>query len=333
MKTISVMIPTYNEEENVLPICEAIKEQLAQYAGRYNYEIVFIDNCSTDHTRELLREMCIADKRVKAILNAKNFGQGNSPYYGLCQTIGDCTIYMVADFQDPPEIIPRLITEWENGYKIVAMIKTSSKESKLMYFVRSCYYKLVKSMSHIEIIEHFTGSGLYDKSFIDVLRNLDDTEPFLRGIVAELGFKRKDVEYTQQKRRAGKSTNNFFTLYDYAMISVTAYTKTGLRIATFFGMIVSILSILVSLVYFVLKLIFWPLMSFGMAPLTIGVFFIGGLQLFFLGFVGEYIMAINKRVMHHPLVIEEERINFENSTKSQPSRSSEEKALTEQLRI
>jgi len=310
MKTVSVLIPTYNEQANVREICAAVKEQLAAYQGRYDYEILFIDNCSKDGTQELLAGLCAEDRRVKAIFNSRNFGQGNSPFYGLTQTSGDCTILICADFQDPPEVIPKLIEQWESGYKIVTLIKKSSQENPLLYALRSIYYKLVKVMSQTEIIEHFTGSGLYDKSFIAVLKDLDDSEPFLRGIVAELGFKRTAVPYQQAKRRGGKSSNNFFTLYDYAMLSVTAYTKTGLRVATFLGMLTSLLCILVALVYLVLKLLFWFDMAMGMAPLVIGVFFLGGVQLFFLGFIGEYVMSINRRVMHRPLVIVERRLNF-----------------------
>jgi glycosyltransferase involved in cell wall biosynthesis len=220
---------------------------------------------------------------------------------------------MCADFQDPPELIPTLVREWENGYKIVSCIKTKSRENKLMRFVRTCYYKTIKKMSDIEQIEHFTGFGLYDRAFIDVLKKLHDPTPWMRGIVAELGFKRKDVYYEQQKRKAGKTKNNWYTLYDMAMLSFTSYTKAGLRLATVAGFIMGGLTLLVSLVYFVYKLLYWDSFSAGIAPLVIGVFFIGSMQLFFIGFIGEYVMAINTRIrlMGRPLVIEEERINFE----------------------
>ena len=208
MKTISIMIPCYNEEENVKAISEAVIQEITTNLPSYDYEILFIDNDSSDHTREYLREICAANPKIKAIFNAKNFGQFNSPYYGICQTSGDCTICLCCDFQDPVEMIPRLVEEWEKGAKIVCAIKTTSKENKIMRFLRTCYYKMIKKMSDVEQIEHFTGFGLYDKGFVDVLRNLDDPTPFLRGIVAELGYKRVDVAYEQQKRRAGKTHNN-----------------------------------------------------------------------------------------------------------------------------
>ena len=311
MKKISIMIPCYNEEENVKPISKAVSQILETELPQYDYEILFIDNCSKDRTREYLREICAENPRIKAIFNAKNFGQFNSPYWGMCQTTGDCTICLCCDFQDPIEMIPKLVKEWENGYKIVCAIKTSSKENKIMRFLRTCYYKLIKKMSDVEQIEHFTGFGLYDKSFIKVLRELDDPTPFLRGIVAELGFKRKDIPYEQAKRAAGKTHNNWYSLYDAAMLSFTSYTKIGLRIATIFGFICSLLSLCVALVYLILKLIYWDNFVAGMAPVLIGVFLMGSLQLFFIGLVGEYILNINKRIMHRPLVIEEERINFD----------------------
>ena len=234
-KLISVLIPCYNEVENVQPISEAIVNEFVTKLPQYDYEIVFIDNFSTDGTRNKIEQTCKINPKIKAIFNAKNFGQFNSPYYGMCQTHGDCTIAMCCDFQDPVELIPRFVAEWEKGYKIVSAIKTQSEENKIVRFLRTCYYKAIKKMSSVEQIEHFTGTGLYDKSFIDVLRELDDPMPFLRGIVAELGPLRKDIEYTQAKRRAGKTHNNWYTLYDAAMLSFTSYTKVGLRIATITG--------------------------------------------------------------------------------------------------
>lgn len=235
-KVISILVPTYNEEENVEPLSEAIIEEMGKNLPQYDYELVFIDNDSNDRTREKIRGLCAGNPKIRAIFNAKNFGQFNSPYYGLLQTNGECTILMCADFQDPIYMIPKLVHEWEQGNKIVIGIKSKSKENKIMYFLRSCYYKLIKRMSSVEQIEHFTGFGLYDKEFIDVLRGLDDPTPFLRGIVAELGFKRKDIEYQQERRRAGKTHNNWYSLYDAAMLSFTSYTKVGMRIATILGL-------------------------------------------------------------------------------------------------
>ena len=311
MKKISILIPCYNEEENIVPISQAVIETMERDLPEYAFELVFIDNDSTDNTRSLIRGLCGQDRRIKAIFNARNFGQFNSPYYGMLQVTGDCVVEMVADFQDPVDMIPKYVREWEKGYKIVIGIKTSSRENKIMYWLRSCYYKTIKKLSDVEQIEHFTGSGLYDREFIEVLRNLDDPTPFLRGIVAELGYKRKEIPYEQPKRRAGKTHNNFYRLYDAAMLSVTSYTKAGLRLATFFGFFCSLASMCVALVYLVMKLIWWDRFPAGMAPMLIGMLFLGSVQIFFIGLLGEYIMSINQRVMKRPLVIEEERLNFD----------------------
>ena len=281
MKKISVLIPCYNEEENVEPISQAVIETLTRDCPAYDYELVFIDNDSRDRTREILRRLCSGNPRIRAIFNARNFGQFNSPYYGMLQCTGDCVISMVADFQDPVELIPQYVREWENGYKIVIGIKTGSKENPVMYFLRSCYYKLIRKPT-----------------------------PFLRGIVAELGYRRKEIPYIQPERRAGKTHNNFYRLYDAAMLSFTSYTKVGLRVATFFGSICAGISMLIALAYLIMKLIHWYDFSAGMAPMLIGMLFLGSVQIFFIGLVGEYILSINSRVMKRPLVVEEERINF-----------------------
>lgn len=289
---------------------EAIVDLFEKQLTQYDYELLFIDNDSSDQTRPILREICKNNEHIKAIFNAKNFGQFNSPYYGMLQTTGDCTISMVCDFQDPVELIPQYLEAWEQGYKIVIGIKTSSKENPIMYHLRSVYYKMIKKFSDVEQIEHFTGSGLYDKDFIQVLRDLKDPTPFLRGIVAELGYKRKEIPYEQPERRAGKTHNNFLRLYDAAMLSFTSYTKIGLRMATFLGMGCGAISAVIGLIYLIMKLVLWDTFAAGMAPVLIGMFFLGSVQLFFLGFIGEYVLSINQRVMNRPLVIEEERINF-----------------------
>lgn len=309
MKKISLLIPTYNEIENVEDLSIAVIKELEKLP-QYDYEIIFIDNNSNDGTRDKLRRMCADNNKIKAILNAKNFGQNNSPYYGLTQTTGDCAILMCADFQDPVDMLPKLIHEWEAGYKIVSAIKTTSKENKVMRFLRTCYYKLIKKFSDVEQIEHFTGFGLYDKSFIEVMRELKDPTPFLRGIVAELGYKRKEIPYEQQKRKAGKSKNNLYSLYDIAMLSFTSYTKIGLRLATFIGFIIAVISMIIAVVYLVLKVIYWDTFTMGMAPVLIGMFMLGAIQMIFLGLLGEYILSMNARIMNRPLVVEEERINF-----------------------
>lgn len=314
-KKISIMVPCYNEEENVVPLSEAVIATLEKDLPEYDYEILFIDNCSNDKTREKLILLCSKNKKIKAIFNTKNFGQFNSPYYGLCQTTGDCTICLCADFQDPIDMIPKFVHEWENGYKIVCGIKTSSKENKIMYFLRGVYYKTIKKMSEVEQIEQFTGFGLYDKSFIQVLRDLKDPTPFLRGIVAELGPERKEIPYEQQERRAGKTSNNWYRLYDAAMLSFTSYTKIGLRLATFIGFGLSAVSVVIAIIYFILKLLHWNDFPAGMTPILLGVFVIGSMQLFFIGLLGEYIMNMNARLMNRPLVIEQERINFDEDEK------------------
>lgn len=312
MKKISILIPCFNEVDNVEPISEAVSNIMETTLKKYDYEIIFIDNCSTDGTKERLIQICSKSKKVKAIFNIANFGQSNSPFYGMCQTTGDCTITMCCDFQDPVDLIPKFVAEWENGYKIVTGIKTASEENKIIYFLRSLYYKAIKNMSTVKMTEHLTGFGLYDKEFIEIVKQLNDPVPFFRGMIAEYGSKRKNIEYKQHKRQAGTSKNNFFTLYDYAMLSITSYTKIGLRLATFLGFISSGVSLIISIVYFILKLIFWNNFQAGYTPLIIGVFLLGSIQLFFIGLLGEYILNINTRVIHRPLVIEERRINFEN---------------------
>ena len=305
------MIPCYNEEENARPIYEAVRDEFIKNLPEYNYEILFIDNKSKDNTRSVIEEICKEDKNVKAIFNSKNFGQFNSPYYGILNTSGDCTVTICADFQDPVELIPVFVREWEKGYKIVIGRKTKSQENKLVYFLRGCYYKIIRKMSSVEMIEQFTGFGLYDKSFVDTMRNLNDPIPFIRGIVAELGPERKEVEYEQPKRRAGKTSNNWYSLFDAAMLSFTSYTKVGMRVAEFFGFLIAAVSFLIGIGFLIAKLIYWDSFAAGYAPIIITVFFMGGIQLAFLGFIGEYILSINTRVMNRPLVIEEKRINFE----------------------
>lgn len=313
MKKISIMIPCYNEVENVEPISEAVVNVFEKQLAQYDYEIVFIDNASSDGTRDVLEKVCAKNKKIKAIFNVTNFGQFNSPFYGMCQTTGDCTIALCCDFQDPVELIPVFVKKWEEGHRIVSGIKSSSKESGVIYFLRTMYYKIIKSMSSVKMIEHFTGFGLYDKTFIALLKQLNDPIPFIRGIVAEYGagFNMTEVEYEQPKRRAGKSHNNFYSLYDAAMLSFTSYTKVGLRLATFVGFVMGIISMVIAIVYLILKLTHWNSFQAGYAPMIIGIFLLGSIQLFFIGFMGEYILNINTRVIHRPIVVEEKRINFE----------------------
>lgn len=313
MKKISILIPCYNEVKNVVPMSQEVVKLMEEKLFQYEYEILFIDNCSSDGTKELLEEICRKNKRIKAIFNVTNFGQFNSPFYGMCQTTGDCTISLCCDFQDPPELIPVFVREWEKGHKIVSGIKTSSKEPGFIYFLRTVYYKLMKNFSDVKMIEHFTGFGLYDRTFISLLKKLDDPVPFVRGIVAEYGsgFNMVEVEYDQPKRRAGKTHNNFLSLYDAAMLSITSYTKMGLRLATLLGFACSAISLVIALVYLILKICNWDGFQAGYAPMILGIFVLGSLQLFFIGLLGEYILNINTRIIHRPLVVEEKRINFD----------------------
>lgn len=308
-KLVSIVLPCFNEEGNVKNIAEAIIKEFLKLP-QYNYEIIFIDNDSQDNTRAIIRNMCLENKNIKAIFNVKNFGQFNSPYYALLQANGDCVISMASDFQDPVELIPEYIKAWEEGYKIAIGVRDTSSDNFIYRTLKKMYYNMIDKFSNIEQIKMFTGSGLYDKDFINILRNLKDPTPFLRGIVAELGYKRKEIKFKQGKRKSGRSSNNFYTLYDAAMLSFTSYTKIGLRLATFTGAIAAIFSFLVALVYLIMKFIWWDRFEAGMIPLLLTVLFLGSIQIFFIGFIGEYVLAINQRTMNRPLVIEEERINF-----------------------
>ncbi|WP_026652341.1 glycosyltransferase family 2 protein [Butyrivibrio proteoclasticus] len=313
MKKISILIPCFNEEENVVGISAAVEKVLVEKLPNYDYEIVFIDNASKDSTRAKIEAICAGNKKIKAIFNVTNFGQFNSPFHGMCSLDGDCVIPVCADFQDPVELIPVFVQKWEEGHKIVSGVKSSSKENGFIYFLRTVYYKMIKNMSSVRMIEHFTGFGLYDKTFIQLLRQLDDPVPFIRGIVAEYGdgFNMTTVEYEQPKRRAGKTHNNFYTLYDAAMLSITSYTKVGLRLCTLAGFIVAFIDVIVALVYLILKLTHWYSFHAGYAPMIVGMFLMGAIQLMFIGLTGEYILNINTRVIHRPLVVEEKRINFD----------------------
>ena len=309
-KLISVVVPTYNEQENVVPLTDTLVKIFAEELPEYNYEIIFIDNHSKDNTKALIRQICSENPNVKAIFNARNFGQMRSPVYGFKQAYGDCVVRLNADFQDPPSLIPTFVREWEKGYKIVIGIKEKTEEGFFMAFVRRQYYKFLRKITDIGHIENFTGFGLFDKAFVDVVRNIHDPMPYFRGMVAEFGFEYKTILYQRPNRRAGKSKNHFYTLYDLAMIGITSYSKVMLRLASFLGFIIGGLSFLVALVYFIMKLVHWDWFRSGIAPLVIGVFFLGGVQLFFIGLLGEYVLAINSRVLDRPLVVEEERLNF-----------------------
>ena len=311
MKTVSVVIACYNEEGNVVPLAERIREIFESQLPEYNYQMLFIDNDSTDNTRVLLETLCKNDpEHVSAIFNVHNFGSIRSSTYGMLQATGDCVVKMCADFQDPPELLVDFVHEWENGHKIVLGIKKGSKENVIMYSIRRLYYSIIRKITDIEHIDNFVGYGLYDRDFIEILRSLNDPLPYLRGIVAELGYKYKAIYYVQPKRRSGKSKFNFYSLYDYAFLGITSYSKVPLRIATFAGSVIAFVSFLIGMVYLVLKLVNWYQFRAGIAPMLIGMFFLGAIQLLFIGLIGEYILNINVRVLNRPMVIEEKRINL-----------------------
>ena len=313
MKTISIVVPTYNEELNIQNVYERVCELFETKLQNYQMELLFIDNASHDSTRSLIEELAGKDVRVQAIFNATNFGFSKSSFYGLSQAEGDAAVLMYADMQDPPEVIPKMVEEWEKGYRIVVGIKSKSRESKLMYFIRSIYYKLLTKISETEHIEHFDGFGLYDASFIKELRKLKDPLPYLRGLVAEIGYERAEVEYEQKRREKGKTTFNFMR-YDVAMLGLTSSSKAVLRMATFLGMGLSAVCVIIAILTLTLKLIYWDYYDVGTAAILIGIFFVGGVQTFFLGFLGEYIANINVRTMQHPVVVEDRRINMKRNS-------------------
>jgi len=309
-KTISVISACFNEEENVVPLCAQVKEVFDRLP-EYDYEHIFIDNSSADNTVAVLKKIAAKDKHVKIIVNARNFGIIRSGYYGLLQGKGDAVIPLVSDLQDPPAVIYDFIKEWEKGYKIVIGVKVKSRGNRAMTAVRNIFYSLIASISETEQLKNATGFGLYDKQFFDILRKLDDPYPYFRGFIAEFGLKKIEVPYVQPKREKGVSKSNFYYLYNMAMLGFVNHSKVPLRLASFIGFSVSLLSFLIALAYLIYKLLYWDNFQLGMAPLAIGIFFMGGTQLFFLGIIGEYIGAIFTQVKKHPLVIERERINFD----------------------
>ena len=311
MSKVSIAIPCYNEESNIYKLYNALTELMNRELPEYDYEILFVDNKSKDNSRALLREICAKDKRVKAIFNFVNCGPNTNPFFALRESNADCTILLYADFQEPIEMIPIMVREWEAGNRVVCMVKTKSKENKIVYFAREIYYRIFKSMSDIEQIKQFTGFGLYDRSFIEIIRRIKDNTPFIKGIVAEFAPDRLEIPYEQQKRDGGHSSLNFFGYYDSAMLSFTSYTKSGMRIATFLGLAIALISFIIALVYLILKIIYWDRFAAGNTPILLSVLFFGGCQLLFLGLLGEYVMNINRRVIDRPMVIEEERINFD----------------------
>jgi len=306
---ISIVTACYNEEDNVQAVYEQVRSVIATLSG-YTYEHIFIDNSSTDRTVALLKEIAAKDHNVKIIVNSRNFGHIRSPYHALLQTSGEAVVSLVADLQDPPEMIRDFVAKWEEGYKVVLGIKTASKESPLMFIVRKTYYTLINKLSDVKLNKNNTGFGLYDRAVIDVLLKIDDPYPYFRGLISDIGFESAKISYTQPARVRGLTKNNFYTLYDMGMLGITNHSKVPLRIATFIGFTMATISFIVAAAYLVYKLIFWSRFSLGTAPLVIGLFFFSSVQLFFIGIIGEYVGAIHTQVLKRPHVVELERVNF-----------------------
>ena len=308
---LTILTACYNEEENVREVYQQVKAVM-QTLPAYDYEHLFIDNASKDGTVAILRELAAADKRVKVIVNTRNFGHIRSPYYAFLQARGDAVVSCVADLQDPPELIAQFVRKWEEGYKVVIGLKAGSKESWLMSRMRKLYYRLVTRLSSdVELVQNFTGFGLYDREVVEQFRSTDEQYPYFRGLVCDFGYERAEIDYLQPPRTRGRTKNDFFSLYDMAMLGITNHSKVPLRIATMVGFTISVLSLLVALGYLIAKLMFWNELELGTAPLLIGIYFFGAVQLFFIGVLGEYIGSIHTQVHKRPLVVEKERINFD----------------------
>lgn len=309
MKIISITSSCYNEAENLPELHRRLTAVMAQFP-EYDYEIIWSDNHSTDSSREVIRGLCARDRHLKAIFNAANFGQVRSPYNALMAAKGDAVVMMCSDLQESPELVADFIRAWEKGAKVVCGVKPTSRESKLMFFVRGIYYRLIRALSDTPQIANFTGFGLYDRCVVEAMKRFHEPNPYIRGLVAEIGFERVEIPYEQQARQHGRTKNNFFSLYDYAMNGFVNHTKLPLRLAAFTGFALAGLSFLTALVYFIYKLVYWDSFTVGLAPLVIGLFFFASVQLIFIGVIGEYVGAIWTQVKAKPLVVEEERINF-----------------------
>tara|TARA_B100001093_G_scaffold171131_1_gene163985 strand:- start:367 stop:1305 length:939 start_codon:yes stop_codon:yes gene_type:complete len=309
-KLISILIPTFNESENIDELYQRLIKTTSSLT-KYQFEILVIDNNSSDQTLKKLRLIAKKDKAFKVIVNEKNFGHLKSPVYGLTQTHADATILMAADLQDPPENIPLFIKKWEEGFRAVLAVKKNSEESKLMFFVRDLYYSILNKISETKTIKNATGAGLFDKMIIDLLRKSEDSEPYFRGWLCEITDSIGTVEFIQPLRFKGKTKNNIYSLFDLAMLGITNHSRLPLRFMAIGGFLVSLLSLLTALFYLIIKLFFWESVDLGTAPILIGVFFFGALQAFFVGILGEYIGSIHSRVRKMPLVVEKERINFD----------------------
>lgn len=309
MEIISIVTPCYNEEGNVNEIYQQIKS-IFDHLKQYDYEHIFIDNASTDDTLKQLKAIAAADPRVKIIANARNFGHIRSPIYGLLQAKGDAVILISSDLQDPPTLIPEFIKKWELGYKVVVGTKPTSKEKMPMSALRHAYYHFITRIADIRLIKHFTGFGLYDRQVIEILRSTNDSYPYFRGLISEIGFPIAEVPFHQPERKKGKSKNNFYTLYDMAMLGITSHSKVPIRLATMTGFFLSAVSFVLAIIFFLIKIIYWNHFQAGIAPLLIGIFFFSSIQLFFIGILGEYVLSIHTQTLKRPLVVEKERVNF-----------------------
>ena len=308
-KLISIVTPCFNEEENVEELCQRISNVMK--ALPYDYEHILIDNASTDSTVGKIKALAAQDKRIKLIVNARNFGHIKSPYYAILQSRGDACILIASDLQDPPEMIAEFVRKWEEGFKTVLAVKPESDEHSLMFLLRKAYYRLIARISEVPLVQNATGAGLFDRVVVDILRNLQDSYPYFRGLLCEIGFPIATVPFKQPRRLRGVTKNNFYTLYDIAMLGITNHSKLPLRMMAIGGFVLSLLSLLVAFVFFVAKLLFWDTFLLGIAPMLIGLFFFGAIQMFFLGMLGEYIGSIHTQVRNMPLVVELERVNFE----------------------
>ena len=310
MPFISVVTGCFNEERNVRDLYEQVRVVVESLPG-YTYEHLFIDNASTDGTVAVLRELAAADPRVKVIVNPRNFGHLRSPHHAILQASGEAVISIVADLQDPPELIRQFVASWEEGYKVVVGVRAASAERPPMRWVRALYYTVIERLSEVPQVRNFTGFGLYDREVIEQVREIDDPYPYFRGLICDLGYRRAEITYSQPARQHGTTKNNLYTLYDLAMLGVTNHSKVPLRLATMAGFLLSIVAIGVSVIYLVMKLLFWQTFSFGLAPVLIGIYFFGAVQLLFIGVMGEYVGSIHTQVYHRPLVVEKERINLD----------------------
>lgn len=308
-KLISIVTPCYNEEDNIDELCQRIIDVMATLP--YEYEHILIDNHSTDATVSKIKAIAARDNRVKLIVNARNFGHIKSPYHAILQSRGDACILIASDLQDPPEMIAEFVSKWEQGYKTVLAVKPESEESSIMFFLRKAYYRFITRISEVPLIQNATGAGLFDKVVVDILRNLHVPYPYFRGLLCEIGFPIALVPFKQPRRQRGITKNNFYTLYDIAMLGITNHSKVPLRLMAMSGFVLSLLSLIVALVFLVAKLLFWDAFQLGTAPILIGIFFFGAVQTFFIGLLGEYIGSIHTQVRNMPLVVEMERVNFE----------------------